>query len=68
MYQSVQFVDNNKNEIIFVDRNIISVPRVGEQVMFNSMRYKVRQVYYDYHTLSRDDVCCLIEVNLEEIK
>lgn len=68
MYQSVQFVNSIKKEILFVDRNKISVPRVGEQVMFNSIQYKVKQVYYDYHILGEGDVCCLIEVDLEEIK
>ena len=64
MFQSVTYVVGET--VLFTDRNNLPIPRVGELVEFESKWYKVRQVYYTYKNLSRDDICCFIEVNLEK--
>ena len=65
MNQSVSFVDKEINTELFTERNGIPVPRINEMVEYEGKWYKVRQVYYVYNKLKKDEMYCLIEVNLE---
>ena len=66
MIQSVNFVEGET--VLFTNRDNISIPRIGEMVEHENQWYKVRQVYYTYHALGRDDMFCQIEVNLVRSK
>ena len=66
MIQSVNFVEDET--VLFTERDNISIPRTGEMIEYENKWYKVRQVYYTYHSLSRDDMFCQIEVNLVRSK
>jgi hypothetical protein len=65
MNQSVSFVDKETNTELFTERNGIPIPRVNEMVEYEGKWYKVRQVYYVYNKLVKDNMYCFIEVNLE---
>ena len=62
MIQSVSFVEGE--DVLFTERGNISIPRTNEMIEYDGKWYKVRQVYYSYQFLSRDDLFCQIEVNL----
>lgn len=64
MNQSVSYVDKEINEVLFTERSGLPVPRTGEMIEYESKWYKVRQVYYNYREIGRDNICCFIEVNL----
>lgn len=64
MYCSISFVDKDTNEVLFTERESILIPRINEMVGYLGKWYKVRQVYYTYHSLTSDSMYCGIEVNL----
>jgi hypothetical protein len=65
MNQSVSFVDNETDEVLFSEWNITSIPRTSEMINYKGKWYKVRQVYYVYNKITKDEMYCSIEVNLE---
>jgi hypothetical protein len=68
MSHSVSFVDNDTDTVLFTVRDNVLIPRTNEMVEFSGKWYKVKQIYYTYHSITGipgDDVYCLIEVNLE---
>lgn len=65
MNQSVSFVDNETDEVLFSEWNITSIPRTSEMINYKGKWYKVRQVYYVYNKITNDEMYCSIEVNLE---
>ena len=65
MNQSVSYVDNATNTELFTERIGLPIPRTGEMIEYEGKWYKVRQVYYVYSKLVKDNTYCFIEVNLE---
>lgn len=62
MIQSVSFVEGE--DVLFTERGNISIPRINEMITYEGKWYEVRQVYYSYQFITRDDLFCQIEVNL----